>query len=46
MAKEKKATIKVQGAAITILSQKEDDYICITDMAQKFGGDDLIYNWM
>ncbi|MEZ4826095.1 MAG: KilA-N domain-containing protein [Bacteroidia bacterium] len=46
MAKEKKATINVQGTAITILSQKEDDYICLTDMANKFGGDDLIYNWM
>jgi hypothetical protein len=46
MAKEKKSTINVQGTAITILSQKEDDYICLTDMANKFGGDDLIYNWM
>lgn len=46
MAKEKKSTISVQGTAITILSQKEDDYICLTDMAKKFGGDDLIYSWM
>ncbi|HNX21007.1 MAG TPA: KilA-N domain-containing protein [Bacteroidales bacterium] len=46
MAKEKKSTINVQGAAITILRHKEDDYICLTDMANKFGGDDLIYNWM
>ena len=46
MAKEKKATINVQGTAITILSQKEDDYICLTDMAKRFGGDDLIYSWM
>lgn len=46
MAKEKKSTINVQGAAITILSHKEDDYISLTDMANKFGGDDLIYNWM
>jgi len=46
MAKEKKATINVQGTAISILSHKEDDYICLTDMANKFGGDDLIYNWM
>lgn len=46
MAKEKKTTIHVQGTAITILSQKEDDYICLTDMAKKFGGDDLIYSWM
>lgn len=46
MAKEKKSTISVQGTAITILSQKEDDYICMTDMAKRFGGDDLIYSWM
>lgn len=46
MAKEKKSTINVQGTAITILSHKDDDYICLTDMANKFGGDDLIYNWM
>lgn len=46
MAKEKKAKINVQGTAITILSHKEDDYICLTDMAKKFGGDDLIYSWM
>ncbi|MDX2249986.1 MAG: DNA damage-inducible protein D [Bacteroidia bacterium] len=32
MAKEKKSTINVQGTAITILSQKEDDFISLTDM--------------
>jgi len=46
MARERKSTILVQGSAITILSQKEDDFICLTDMAKKFGGDDLIYSWM
>jgi len=46
MAKEKKSTINVQGTAITIVSHKEDDYICLTDMAKKFGSDDLIYSWM
>jgi len=46
MTKEKKTTINVQGSAITILSQKDDDFICLTDMAKKFGGDDLIYSWM
>jgi hypothetical protein len=46
MMKEKKSTINVQGTAIKIISQKEDDYISLTDMANKFGGDDLIYNWM
>lgn len=46
MTKEKKSTINVQGSAITILRQKDDDFICLTDMAKKFGGDDLIYSWM
>ncbi len=44
--KDKKTTINVQGTAITILSVKESDYISLTDMANKFGGDDLIYSWM
>lgn len=46
MAKEKKSTINVQGAAITIVSHLEDDFISLTDMAKKFGADDLIYSWM
>ncbi len=46
MAKEKKIIINVQGAAINVLSKHEEDYICLTDMAKKFGGEDLIYNWM
>src|SRR3990167_5912577 len=46
MAKETKTSINVQGAAISILSKHEEDYICLTDMAKKFGGDDLIHNWM
>ncbi len=46
MSKAKKSTISVQGTAITILSQKEEDYISLTDMARKFGDDALIYSWM
>lgn len=46
MSKEKKATINVQGTAIRILSQREEDYISLTDMAKKFGDDSLIYGWM
>ncbi|OHC64832.1 MAG: DNA-binding protein [Rhodocyclales bacterium GWA2_65_20] len=42
----KKTTIEVQGAAITILSQGETDFISLTDMTKKFGDDSLIYNWM
>jgi len=42
----KKTTIEVQGAAITILSHRETDFISLTDMAKKFGDDALIYSWM
>ncbi len=46
MVKDKKSKINVQGATISILSSQEEDYICLTDMARKFGGEDLIHNWM
>ena len=38
--------MNVQGTAINIISNREEDFICLTDMAKKFGGDDFIYNWM
>lgn len=44
--KEKKSKIEVQGFEITIISGNNDDFISLTDMANKFGGDDLIYSWM
>lgn len=44
MTKEKRSEIHVQGAAISIIAQKEADYICLTDMTKKFGGDVLIYS--
>ncbi len=46
MVKEKRTSINVQGTDIGILSNREEDFICLTDMAKKFGGDDLIHNWM
>ena len=46
MSNPKKSTIEVQGSAITVLSQKEQDFSCLTDMAKKFGDDILIYSWM
>ena len=46
MAKEKKATINVQGTAITILSQKEDDFISLTDMLKAKDGDFFISDWL
>ncbi len=42
----KKSTIEVQGSNITVLTQKEDDFISLTDMSKKFGDDTLIYSWM
>jgi hypothetical protein len=49
MSKPKKATIEVQGAAITILSQKEQDFISLTDIARFKNPDhpdDSIRNWL
>ncbi|MFV5696920.1 KilA-N domain-containing protein [Flavobacterium sp. ZT3R17] len=46
MAKDRKTTINVQGTEIIIISQNENDFISLTNMANKFGGDDLIYSWM
>ena len=46
MSKANRTQIEVQGTAIAVLSQKEQDFICLTDMAKKFGDDVLIYSWM
>ena len=46
MSKTRRSTIEVQGSAITVLSQRDEDYISLTDMAKKFGDDSLIYSWM
>ncbi len=46
MSKAKRTKIEVQGTAITIVSQNSQDFISLTDMAQKFGDDVLIYSWM
>ena len=49
MSKDKKTTIEVKGAAITVLSHKEDDYICITDIARYKNAertDDIVRNWL
>lgn len=43
----KKSKINVQGTAVTILSQKENDFISLTDMVKNFdGGGSLIENWL
>jgi hypothetical protein len=44
--KDNKSVITVLNTEVTILSYKEEDYISLTDMAKKFGGDVLIYNWL
>jgi len=49
MSKDKKTTIEVKGAAITVLSQKDEDYICITDIARYKNAertDDPVRNWL
>ena len=44
--KEKKSTINVQGTAITILSQKDEDFISLTDMLRAKDGDFFISDWL
>ena len=49
MSKNRKSTIEVQGAAITVLSQKEDSFICLTGIARTKNADrsdDLVRNWL
>ena len=46
MSKPKKSIIEVQGASIVVMNQNQQDFICLTDMAKKFGDDILIYSWM
>ena len=46
MSKAKPAIIEVQGTAIAVLNHNNQDFICLTDMAKKFGDDILIYSWM
>jgi hypothetical protein len=49
MAKEKKSTIEVQGLAVTIISQSQNDYISITDIARHRDterSDYILQNWL
>jgi hypothetical protein len=46
MSKSKQTSIEVQGTAIAIVSVDNQDFISLTDMAEKFGDDVLIYSWM
>ncbi len=42
----KKDKITVQGTEITVISEKNNDYICLTDMVKGQEGEDHIRNWM
>ncbi len=49
MKKPVKTTIDVQGTVVSILSEKQEDYICLTDIARHkdaFRTDYLISNWL
>jgi hypothetical protein len=49
MSRPRKSTIEVRGATIGILSEKHDDYICLTDIARYKDPertDYLIGNWL
>ena len=49
MTKSRKSTIDVQGTAITVLTQREEDLICLTDIARARNADrsdDLVRNWL
>lgn len=46
MSKAKKLTIDVLGTSITVLSQRDEDYISLTDMMKAKDGDFFISDWL
>lgn len=48
--KKKTKTLQVQNIAISVITDKKDDFICITDVAKAKGGEsraaDIIKNWI
>jgi hypothetical protein len=48
--KKKTKTLQVQNIAISVITDKNDDFICITDVAKAKGGEsraaDIIKNWI
>jgi hypothetical protein len=46
MSNNKSKKIAVMGKGISVTNINQEDYICITDIAKNFGGDDAIKNWM
>jgi hypothetical protein len=46
MKKTKSTTIEVHGTAVTILSDKQGDYISLTDMLRAKDGEFFIADWL
>jgi hypothetical protein len=46
MSKTKKSTIDVMGTTITILAERDEDYISLTDMLKAKDGDFFISDWL
>ena len=46
MSKVKKAILDVLGTTITVLSQRDEDYISLTDMLKAKDGDFFISDWL
>ncbi|MGB9666048.1 MAG: KilA-N domain-containing protein [Candidatus Cryosericum sp.] len=46
MSNAKKSSIEVLGTTITVLSQKDEDYISLTDMLKAKDGDFFISDWL
>jgi hypothetical protein len=46
VSKPKKSIIEVQGTAITVLSNKDEDFISLTDMLKAKDGDFFISDWL
>ncbi len=42
----KRQIIQVDGSAISLLSFDKEEYISLTDIANRFGDDVMIYSWM
>ena len=42
----KTRAILVKGVSIALITNREQDYISLTDMVRNFGDDAMIYNWM
>ena len=46
MSNAKKLSIEVLGTTIAVLSQKDEDYISLTDMLKAKDGDFFISDWL